>query len=695
MTDLPRFFAQSRFTALKTIFLCLLAGLCGTAFAADWDGSTSKPSVDSIGGKAYYVITSAEELAWFAYQTNNGSRNINAILGGDIHFMADESKTSLFQWTPIGFDDDAPFNGTLDGAGHTIYGLYSPGGLVNYTGTGFVMKNISLKRSDVYAWVRENRGVIDSCTESNDGMHQKGGLAYSNYGTIKNSASRNYGIAYSNSGTIDSCTSTGVVPSGNGVSGIVYSNGGTIRNSVSEPSSTIFYESTGSTLNFGGIAATSSGTIQNSRFRGKAVLTTAYSGTTTLYAGGIAGYLSNGRIEKCQASLDTLVVKGTNFGSVDIGGLSGYANGSAVNASYAELNVDTLTLSDTSSYGVRVGGVTGYGYYASGFQNNHALLKLGKGFEVNSTRYPYVGGIAGYLYGSSITQLVAAHSYGVISSSVTRPNYRISGVSPYAAYSRVDNSYYDASVATPDTMHAIGTLTSTGSVANVNGRTTAEMQTESFVEKLNTNSGLSSTSSGWWRYCAGHYPILTTEGTCDEFYSRYGTIGQSQTLLVSSSSTTSSSSASSSSSDVESSSSKGGSSSSTPVVSSSSSAKNSSSSKAKSSSSVKSSSSAKSSSSVKNSSSSVKSSSSSKVKSSSSKRSDFVLNQPEYSFNLMVNGMTITLVNSQGGAVSVYDMLGHRVVTKPLLGASTSITLQTPGTYMVRVNGISHSVTLK
>ena len=221
------------------------------------------------------------------------------------------------------------------------------------------------------------------------------------------------------------------------------------------------------------------------------------------------------------------------------------------------------------------------------------------------------------------------------------------------------------------------------------------MQTESFVEKLNTNSGLSSTSSGWWRYCAGHYPILTTEGTCDEFYSRYGTIGQSQTLLVSSSSTTSSSSASSSSSDVESSSSKGGSSSSTPVVSSSSSAKNSSSSKAKSSSSVKSSSSAKSSSSVKNSSSSVKSSSSSKVKSSSSKRSDFVLNQPEYSFNLMVNGMTITLVNSQGGAVSVYDMLGHRVVTKPLLGASTSITLQTPGTYMVRVNGISHSVTLK
>lgn len=694
MTDLPRFFAQSRFTALKMIFLCLLAGLCGTAFAADWDGSTSRPAVDSIGGKAYYVITTAEELAWFAYQTNNGSRSINAILGDDIHFMEDESKTSLFQWTPIGFDDDAPFNGTLDGAGHTIYGLYSPGGLVNYTGTGFVMKNISLKRSDVYAWVRENRGVIDSCTESNDGMRQKGGLAYTNVGTIKNSASKNYGIAYSNSGTIDSCTSTGSVSSTDGIAGLVYTNSGTVKNSVSEPSSTLSFASTGSALHFGGVVAYNSGTVQNCRFRGKGTVSTSYSGTS-LYAGGIAGYVSSGKITKCQSSLDTLRVTGGAFGVVEIGGVAGYVYSTSMTGSYSELNVDELAVTSGTTSNVYVGGLAGYGSSVSSLQNNHSLLKLGEGVEVPANRSLYVGGLAGYLNGSVSSQLVLAHSYGVVSSAVDKSTYRISGVSPYAAYSQVSNSYYDASVATPDTMRAIGTLTSTGSVANVSGRTTSEMKTEAFVEKLNTNSGLSSTSSGWWRYCEGRYPILTTEGTCDEFYSRYGTIGQSKTLLVSSSSTTSSSSASSSSSDVESSSSKGGSSSSTPVVSSSSSAKNSSSSKAKSSSSVKSSSSAKSSSSVKNSSSSVKSSSSSKVKSSSSKRSDFVLNQPEYSFNLMVNGMTITVVNSQGGAVSVYDMLGHRVVTKPLLGASTSITLQTPGTYMVRVNGISHSVTLK
>jgi hypothetical protein len=71
------------------------------------------------------------------------------------------------------------------------------------------------------------------------------------------------------------------------------------------------------------------------------------------------------------------------------------------------------------------------------------------------------------------------------------------------------------------------------------------------------------------------------------------------------------------------------------------------------------------------------------------------MNQPEYSFNLVVDGMTIMLMNSQGGVVSVYDVLGHRVVTKPLLETSTSITLQTPGNYIVRVNGISQRVTLK
>lgn len=150
--------------------------------------------------------------------------------------------------------------------------------------------------------------------------------------------------------------------------------------------------------------------------------------------------------------------------------------------------------------------------------------------------------------------------------------------------------------------------------------------------------------------------------------------------------------------------------SSSSVAQSSSSVAPSSSSQAKSSSSVASSSSVKSSSSVAQSSSSqVKSSSSvasssseakqesssSVEESSSSEHTTVAWNDVQPTFNLAVNGMTLTLSNTQGGVVRIFDALGHMVAAKPIATATTSITLQTPGNYIVRVNGMSQSVTLK
>lgn len=118
MTTQIRPSRPSRFSAFKAIILCLLAGLFSTAFAEDWDGSTSKPSSREIDGVEYYVITSPSELAWFAYQVNNKSASkINAVLGNDIHFMDDDSTTSTVPWTAIGFTDSTIFDGIFDGAG--------------------------------------------------------------------------------------------------------------------------------------------------------------------------------------------------------------------------------------------------------------------------------------------------------------------------------------------------------------------------------------------------------------------------------------------------------------------------------------------------------------------------------------------------------------------------------------------------
>lgn len=106
--------------------LLSLTLLAVSAFASDWTGSTSEPeNTKRINGKAYYIITTAEELAWFAAQVNGGNTSINAYLANDIQFMDDTSKTSSIRWTPIGKDSTIIFNGTLDGNGKTIYGLFS------------------------------------------------------------------------------------------------------------------------------------------------------------------------------------------------------------------------------------------------------------------------------------------------------------------------------------------------------------------------------------------------------------------------------------------------------------------------------------------------------------------------------------------------------------------------------------------
>ena len=91
------------------------------------------------------------------------------------------------------------------------------------------------------------------------------------------------------------------------------------------------------------------------------------------------------------------------------------------------------------------------------------------------------------------------------------------------------------------------------------------------------------------------------------------------------------------------------------------------------------------------------SSSSAEQKSSSSEEhTTVVMATPQKAFNLAVNGMTIALSNTQGGNVRIFDALGHLVVSKPLSATgTTAITMQTPGSYIVRVNGLSDVVTLK
>ena len=169
---------MNMFKRALILFVCLVTSLS----AADWkEGLIREPeNMKKIDGKMFYVITSAEELAWFAAQVNAGKTTINAQLANDIKFIEDASvaiSSNSPNWTPIGKDSTVMFNGIFDGAGRTIYGLYCKqkiAGLFGGTNRDAVVKNIRLKGYiDTYGEfaggiVALNWGTISNCTNSSE-----------------------------------------------------------------------------------------------------------------------------------------------------------------------------------------------------------------------------------------------------------------------------------------------------------------------------------------------------------------------------------------------------------------------------------------------------------------------------------------------------------------------------------------------
>lgn len=80
-----------------------------------WDGTTLSEAELKDG---VYQISNGAELAWFAAKVNDGDYKISAKLINDIDLCE-------FDWTPIGGSkSNTAYQGTFEGDGHTIYGLY-------------------------------------------------------------------------------------------------------------------------------------------------------------------------------------------------------------------------------------------------------------------------------------------------------------------------------------------------------------------------------------------------------------------------------------------------------------------------------------------------------------------------------------------------------------------------------------------
>ena len=433
---------------IKNKILAILLAMSFNAFAAAWTGSTSEPeNMKKIDGKAFYVITTADELAWFAAQVNAGQTTINAVLGKDIVFGASSSKRSTQKWVSIGVDSSTVFNGTLDGAGHTIYGLYVVAGnrfsgLVGVLGSGGIVRNIKLKNGELYvqknvqyagSFVGFNNGVVQNCV-GGDSLR---------FGS--STAKIIGGIVGENAGIVDYCISEAVIDSFD----------------VREGSGTELHAQIEPPYMFGGVAGFNLGTIQYSSNKTDWMF---YFGYGKTYLGGIVG--SNaGKITRSENNAGQIKRVTNSVDTAYVGGAAGFNNGGGM----IENVVNNASVVGGTSGPERIGGIVGYNN--GNVQNSFVTC----GRVYGGTNGNHAGGIAAY---NSKT--------GVIS-----------------------NVFFDANKLKNIDPIPFPASNSKGTLSNVSGMTTANMQKDQFAWILNTTNGTASNSGVWSR--SGGYPIFADE----------------------------------------------------------------------------------------------------------------------------------------------------------------------------------------
>ena len=172
---------RKRITSLLLAFVLCLSLLPGAAFAAE--GTPAGTEDDPI------LISSAQELKNFAQRVNNGETALCAKLMADIvlndgtfdnrgNYTKGDSGKDAETWTPIGYynndNDYSAYEGTFDGGGHTIKGLYVPGGNIKSVGlfgctSGATIQNVAVTG---FLYGHERAGgivglVYDSATITN------------------------------------------------------------------------------------------------------------------------------------------------------------------------------------------------------------------------------------------------------------------------------------------------------------------------------------------------------------------------------------------------------------------------------------------------------------------------------------------------------------------------------------------------
>jgi len=304
------------------VALLLVASVFGTAIGA----GVSVEDESSLSGGSVAEEDAIEIEDWHDLDAVRDDLDGEYILMNDLDETTsgyDELVNTTDGWEPIG-DRDNPFNGTFDGNGYNINGLYI------YSTTRARVGLVGVLEKEGYI---SNVNLTDiSITEETDFRTPKtGGVVGLNQGTVEKSnvegevSGRFFvgGLVGRNEGVIKQ-SSTTVEVTGNGeVGGLVGSNDGTVENSYATGD-------VNAERRVGGLVGRNLGTVSNSYSTGDV------SGDD-YYVGGLVGS-NDGTVENSYAT-------GEVSGDDDVGGLVGYNDG-VVENSFWDIETSGIEESD-------------------------------------------------------------------------------------------------------------------------------------------------------------------------------------------------------------------------------------------------------------------------------------------------------------------------------------------------------------
>lgn len=329
-----------------------------------------------INGKEFRLIRTAEDLARFADDVNNGQWNLNAIQTADIDLGG------IDNWKPIGMQysyDERPFTGIYNGNGYTISHLKISNtqkelavGLFGLTGSDALLTGIHLRDVEIIsAWAI-------------------------NVGTL---------VGWNGSGsTVSLCSAQGII------------NTSEFR------------------LNAGGLAGVNDGTI--TRCRTDVEITVdriKLVGQRSANAGGITGVNDlGGLLFACHAiGSVTMKVNASDGNSIYAGGIAGYNMNNPNSTIYcciAEGNVSVT--SETADINIYAGGLVGCHYYLGVLNNCYARGTATASTVGAPAGRIMAGAIVGFMDGRGVWNCYGVGTGGKGSSNCQSTAYLIYNTNP-------------------------------------------------------------------------------------------------------------------------------------------------------------------------------------------------------------------------------------------------------------------------